>query len=225
MRDRFKWILVGLGFTFGLQVLISLVYTLVATDVAAKGSDVGQTSFPVIAFALGVGAFLIGGFVIGWMSQEMRLVDALIVAAITMALLWLGYTLLPAGNKGQLLTIDILHGAGQSAAFILLGFIASAIGAYWGWHVTVPQEGMLDRMALLIGLVGAVVGPFALLALGGRDSSNPNAQSIPWYFLVIVLALVIGIVGVGFYLFTRETSYEDEISISPEHRRNEEVKG
>lgn len=217
MRDRIKWILVGLGFTFGFQVLISLLSIGVASSVAASQSDVGQTTFPVITFGLAVGAFLIGGFIVGWMSEELRLADSFLAAIATLLVMWLAYTLLPQGNKGQLLSIDILHSFGQAAAFVTLALIAAMAGAYWGWHLKVPQEGVLDRVALLIGLVGAVVGPFLLLALGGRDREG-NAQSLPGYFLIIVLVLVIGIVGVGFYMFTRESHYDEEISISPDRR-------
>ena len=80
---------------------------------------------------------------------------------------------------------------------------------------------VLRAVALAAGLVGVVVGPFVLLAIGGRDSSTPNAPNLPWYFLAIVLVLVLVIVGVGFVLFTRESHYEDEISISPEHHKEE----
>jgi hypothetical protein len=62
---------------------------------------------------------------------------------------------------------------------------------------------------------------FVLLAIGGRDPGNPNAPILPWYFLAIVLVLVLAIVGAGFVLFTRESHYEDEISISPEHHKEE----
>lgn len=217
MRDRIKWILVGLGFTFGFQVLISLLSIGVASSIAAGQSDVGQTTFPVITFGLAVGAFLIGGFIVGWMSEELRLADSFLAAVATLLVMWLAYWLLPQGNKGQLLSIDILHSMGQVAAFVALALAAAMAGAYWGWHVKVPQEGVLDRIALLIGLVGAVVGPFLLLALGGQDRDG-NAQSLPGYFLIIVLVLVIGIVGVGFYMFTRESHYDEEISINPDRR-------
>jgi len=109
---------------------------------------------------------------------------------------------------------------GRSLLFASLALIASAIGSYWGWHVKVPQEGVLDRVALLLGLVGAVVGPFVLLAVGGRDS-NGGAGNLPWYFLVVVLVLVLAIVAAGFVMFTRESHYEEEISISPETRREQ----
>jgi hypothetical protein len=220
MRDRIKWILVGLGFTFGLQVIISLVYTGIAFS-AAGGSGVPQDTIIITAFGFMLGAFLIGGFVVGWMSEEVRVVDSLIVAGMTLILTLLVYTALPRGNKGQFVSGYLLANVSRGTLFMVLALIASAIGAYWGSHVKVPQEGVLDRVALLVGLVGAVVGPFVLLALGGTDPTNPNQQNLPWYFLVIVILVVLALVGVGFVLFTRESHYEDEISISPEHHKEE----
>ena len=222
MRNRIKWILVGLGFTFGLQVIISVVYTAVAYS-AARGSAAPQDTIVITAFGFMLGAFLIGGFVVGWMSEEMRLLDSLIVAALTLVLTLLVYSALPSDNKGQFVSGYLLNNVNRAAMFIVLALIAAAIGSYWGSHVSVPQEGVLDRVALLIGLVGAVVGPFVLLAVGGNDPSIPNQANLPWYFLVIVILVVLAIVGVGFVLFTRESHYDDEISISPEHHKREEL--
>lgn len=220
MKDRIKWILVGLGFTFGLQVIISLIYTGIAYS-AASGSAVPQDTIVVTAFGFMLGAFLIGGFVVGWMSEEVRVVDSLIVAALTLVLTLLVYSALPSGNKGQFVSGYLLNNVNRGAVFVALALIAAAIGSYWGSRVKVPQEGVLDRVALLIGLVGAVVGPFVLLAVGGNDPNNPNQANLPWYFLVIVILVVLAIVGVGFVLFTRESHYDEEISISPEHHKDE----
>jgi hypothetical protein len=219
MKDRIKWILVGLGFTFGLQVIISLIYTGIAYS-AASGSAVPQDTIVITAFGLMLGAFLIGGFVVGWMSEEVRVLDSIIVAALTLVLTLLVYSALPAGNKGQFVSGYLLNNVNRGAVFVALALIAAAIGSFWGSRVKVPQEGVLDRVALLIGLVGAVVGPFVLLAVGGNDPNNPNQANLPWYFLVIVILVVLAIVGVGFVLFTRESHYDEEISISPEHHKD-----
>lgn len=222
MKNRIKWILVGLGFTFGLQVIISVVYTAVAYS-AARGAAAPQDTIVITAFGFMLGAFLIGGFVVGWMSEEMRLLDSLIVAALTLVLTLLVYSALPQGNKGQFVSGYLLNNVNRAAMFIVLALIAAAIGSYWGSHVKVPQEGMVDRVALLIGLVGAVVGPFVLLAVGGNDPANPNQANLPWYFLVIVILVVLALVGVGFVLFTRESHHDEEISISPEHHKGEQL--
>ncbi|HSE36201.1 MAG TPA: hypothetical protein VLG74_02795 [Blastocatellia bacterium] len=219
MKDRLKWILVGLGFTFGVQVIISLLFTGVAYSTKGSAADVFSDTAAAVAFGAALGAFLVGGFVIGWLTEELRIVDSLIVALLTLALTLFVYTALPAGNKGQFVSGYLLSDVRRGVLFAVVALIAGVIGAYWGWHLKVPQEGVFDRIALVAGLVGVVVGPFVLLAIGGRDPGNPNAPNLPWYFLAIVLVLVLAIVGAGFVLFTRESHYEDEISISPEHHK------
>jgi hypothetical protein len=220
MKDRIKWILVGLGFTFGLQVIISLIFTAIAFSNRSSQADVVSDTAVAVAFGTAIGAFLIGGFVIGWLTEELRVLDSITAAVLTLALTLLVYTALPSGNKAQFITGHLLNDVRRGLLLTVLAFIAAAIGAYWGWHLKVPQEGALDRLALVLGLVGAIVGPFVLLAIGGRDPANPNAPNLPWYFLTTVLVLVLVIVGVGFVLFTRESHYDDEISISPEHHKD-----
>ncbi|HXU07634.1 MAG TPA: hypothetical protein VN743_01460 [Blastocatellia bacterium] len=220
MKDRIKWILVGLGFTFGLQVIISLIFTAIAFSNRSSQADVVSDTAVAVAFGTAIGAFLIGGFVIGWLTEELRVLDSITAAVLTLALTLLVYTALPSGNKAQFITGHLLNDVRRGLLLTVLAFIAAAIGAYWGWHLKVPQEGALDRVALVLGLVGAIVGPFVLLAIGGRDPANPNAPNLPWYFLTTVLVLVLVIVGVGFVLFTRESHYDDEISISPEHHKD-----
>jgi hypothetical protein len=221
MKDRLKWILVGLGFTFGLQVIISLIFTGIAYSSKESAADVVSDTAAAVAFGAALGAFLIGAFVVGWLTEDLRIVDSLIVAVLTLALTLLMYSALPSGNKGQFVSGYLLSEPRRGALFALIALIAGVIGAYWGWHLKVPQEGGFDRIALVAGLVGAVVLPFILLAIGGRDPSTPNVPGLPWYFLVFVLVLVLVIVGAGFVWFTRESHYEDEISISPEHHKEE----
>jgi len=222
MKNRVKWILVGLGFTFGLQVIISLLFTGIAYSNRSSSADVVSDTAVAVAFGASLGAYLIGCFVIGWLTEELRIVDSLIVSISTLALTVLVYgSLLPAGRKGQFVSGYLLSDVRRGILFAVFALIAAVIGSYWGWHVKVPQEGVFDRIALVAGLIGAVVGPFVLLALGGRDPSSPNAPILPWYFLAIVLVLVLVIVGAGFVLFTRESHYDDEISISPEHHKEE----
>lgn len=214
MGSRIKWILVGIGSTFGLQVIISLIF-------ASLSQPEASSTVSVIVFGLGLGAFLIGGFVIGWMSEELRIIDALIVVFTTLLLSAFVLLVLPDASREQFVTVlplrDITGHPAESLMFVSLSAIAAAAGTYIGWHVTVPQEGIIDRVALVLGLLGAIVGPFLLLAVGGREPGS-SQPALPWYFLVIVLVLLLVIMGVGFLMFTRESHHEDEISISPEQR-------
>lgn len=222
MKDRIKWFLVGLGFTVGLQVIVSLLFTGVAYDAATSSASVAQELVLVVALALLICAFLIGGFVVGLVSEELRLLDSAMVALAGVCVSSLVYFGLPAANKAQFVTGYMLDDLGRAALFVGMAVVAALIGAYWGWHVVAPQEGVLDRVALLIGLIGAVVGPFVLLAVGGSDPNNPGRPNLPWYFVVIVLGVVLAIVGAGFLMFMRGSRHDEEISISPEHHKESE---
>jgi len=226
MKSRIKSLLVGLGFTFGLQVLISLAFTALAFNAAHTETNIPQGTASIIVLGFTLGAFLVGGFVVGWVNEQLRIVDGLLVAILTLILTTAVYATLPMGNKAQFVTGTMLadpHGdlalRGQSILFIVLALIVSGIGAYIGWHMTVPGEGVFDRVVLLIGLIGAIVGPFVLLAEGGRDPNHPQEPGLPWYFLVIVLILVLVIMGVGFLMFARESNEAEDISISPDRRK------
>ena len=220
MKDHIKRILIGIGFTFGLQVLVSLIFTGVAFSAAGSTIGVQEGPFLVVVFGLTIGSFVIGAFVVGWMSEKLRLGDAACVVILTMLLSELLYARLP-GIQAQFVTGIWLGnaGLGQRALFVSMALLGAAAGAYLGLRVKVPREGILDRVALVIGLLGAIVGPFVLLAIGGRDPNRPDQPNLPWYFLAIVLVLVLVIVGVGFVLFTRESHYDEEISINPDARR------
>ena len=76
MKDRIKWILVGLGFTFGLQVMISRIFTGIAYSTKGSQADVMSDTVVAVTFGLTVGAFLVGAFVIGWLTEEVRVIDA-----------------------------------------------------------------------------------------------------------------------------------------------------
>jgi len=219
--------LIGLGFAFGLQVVISLIYTGLAFSAARNGTALPQGTVALIVLGVTLGAYLIGGFVVGWAEEMLRVADAIAVALLTLALTAVVYLALPDANKAQFvsgvwLTDQTGHIAatGTTLLFVVMAVLGAVGGAYWGWRTAVPSEGILTNVTLLIGLLGAIVGPFILLAIGGRESGNPP---LPLSFVVAVLVGLLIIVGLGFWMFTREyrreSTYEDEISISPEHHK------
>jgi Na+/proline symporter len=66
---------------------------------------------------------------------------------------------------------------------------------------------------LLWFLAAALIGPFALLTLGGSQSSN-----LPWYFWAAILLVLLAVICAGFLRFTRESHEAEGISISPDRR-------
>jgi len=226
MKDRIKSLLVGVGITFGLQVIISLIFTGIAYSAASSETGIEQNTISLATLGLALGAFLIGGFVVGWMDEAPRIVDAIMVALITILLSVLVFLALPVNNRAQFVTGICLSGGTKTFVFnwygllfVVLSMIASAAGAYLGTKVTAPRETIVDRIALVLGLIGAIAGPFVLLAMGSGDPTRPDQPNLPWYFLVIVLLVLLLIVAAGFVMFTRESRLEEEISINPDARR------
>ena len=73
------------------------------------------------------------------------------------------------------------------------------------------SAGGFSRPSSLFRFVAAaLVAPFGLLTLGGRQSNN-----LPWYFWSSLLALLILVIIVGFLRFTRTPHEAADISISP----------
>ncbi len=221
MKHRMKWMLLGLVFTFGIQATISLIANLL----------LGKTQSPqgillVLVFGLTLGAFLVGGFIIGLMSEKIRLLDSAIVAMATILLNSLLLLLVSAGSSNYLAMNWLNDSAGrisitgQSFLYVIFAMVASMAGTYIGWRVQAPQEGQFDRIALLVGLMGAVIGPFVMFSFEGSGTATTNEQQFPWYFLVIVILLVLVIMGVGFLMFTRESRHADDISISSTKRED-----
>jgi hypothetical protein len=216
MKHRLKWMLIGLGFTFGIQAVISLIANLIFGKAQSS-----QGILLVLVFGLTLGAFLVGGFVIGLMSEKLRLLDAAILAVLTLTLNTT-LLLLAASASGNFLAMNWLNDSsghlsitGQSFLYIVLALVSSMAGTYIGWRVVTPQEGQFDRIALLVGLMGAVIAPFVLFSFEGGDAEAANGQQFPWYFLVVVILLVLVLMGVGFLMFTRESHDAEDISINP----------
>jgi len=245
MRERIKWLLVSFGVTALLQLLISLAFTGIAFSAASGAAGFEQGPVSIYMFGFSLGAFLIGAFVIGWMSEEIRVFDAILVALFTLGVSAAVYTLLPSevargrfvagswltesfiqtNTAGVAVTATRVAFTWQSTIFALLALVASTIGAYWGYNVKVPRDGFVGRAALLLGLIGVAIGPFVVLATGASDSGNPNARGIPGYVLTLALLMLLTLVGVGYAMFSRDSHYEDDISISPEHHKQQQALG
>ena len=71
----------------------------------------------------------------------------------------------------------------------------------------------LIRMAMLVGIIAAIAGPFLMLLIGGREANN-----LPWYVWVIVPLLLLVVMMTGFMMFKRESHEAADISIRPKPR-------
>jgi hypothetical protein len=74
------------------------------------------------------------------------------------------------------------------------------------------STGAFDPAAPLFRFVGAaLVAPFILLTIGGRQSNN-----LPWSFWTTMLLMLLTVICVGYLRFTRESREAAQISISPD---------
>jgi hypothetical protein len=77
----------------------------------------------------------------------------------------------------------------------------------------VTSAGAFSRPASIIMLLAAVIAPFVLLIVSGRE---PN--SVPWYLLATGLLLLLSFIVGGFVMFARGASSGEDISIRPKNR-------
>ena len=147
-RDHVKWTMIGLASMFGLQIVVSLIFDALALARAESSTAFMQDTAPIVILGLMIGAFLVGGFIIGWKSEQRRLFDAVVAAAMTVGLSFLVYLLLPAAYKDQFITGGLLDDPAQAGLFLVLGFIAAPIGAFWGWHVSQSEEDVLEETSI-----------------------------------------------------------------------------
>src|SRR2546425_4044350 len=81
-------------------------------------------------------------------------------------------------------------------------------------NLKVASAGGFSRPSPLFWFVAAaLIGPFALLTLGGSQSNN-----LPWYFWLAMLLMLFLVICIGFLRFTRERREAEDISISPNRR-------
>ena len=69
-----------------------------------------------------------------------------------------------------------------------------------------------SRTVVIIGILAAIGGPFAIIAFGGSEASK-----VPWFIWVIAGLVLLLVIGAGYYLFTRTHDGKD-ISIRPASR-------
>jgi uncharacterized membrane protein YeaQ/YmgE (transglycosylase-associated protein family) len=81
------------------------------------------------------------------------------------------------------------------------------------FQLKMASAGALSRPGVLLGFIGAFLGPLVLLGIGGRNPSN-----LPWYFWGTVVGLLALVFIAGFLMFTRNSDVGRDISISPDRR-------
>ena len=218
MDERWKRLLLGFGIMFGMQFLAAFF-----------GLKLGQ-NFPETTFYIMLGftlaAYFGGGLVMGLLADHVIILEPLLVSllAITLNTTISALSTSQAGD-GTLQFADVLlmayalkKGAVMSLLLAMTAVVIAALaGALVGERIATPTYDWISTAAPIVGLVSLVIGPIFLLAFSGTEKGNP---AVPWPFLIIIMLAFVIVVGVGYLLFTREHNESEEISISPDHRRD-----
>ena len=214
MKERVKWIVVGFGFMVGIQVLASLLLIGLAQMLKASPNLVLEPYWVFVIFGLTLGAFFLGGFVIGRVEEAPRIIDAVIAAIATLALSVIVFLALPEGSRNQFTGSKWLADAvGNTASpwvgalLIAPALIVSALGAYLGYSITRPVENVVERFVTMLGLACAVGGPVIALIIGGFI--------LPWHAAIVGLALILPGVVISYRLLKRAAREAEDVSISP----------
>lgn len=220
MKQRMKWIIIGFGFMVGIQVLTSLLFSLLQQISNQSPGRVESDQWALVLFGMTLGAFLIGGLVMGRFEDTPRIYDALWAAVLTLMFSNVMFYVLPEGTRQQFIGSKwLLDVNGQMAPLwlsvlqMLPALGAAALGAAVGYHMTTPVTPAWERFVGMLGLVGAVASVVIAFAIG--------SIVIPWYLLIVLLAAVIAGFIYAYNNFKRSTHELEDVAILPEHRHEQ----
>jgi len=202
MKERVKWLSVGVGVMFGMQVLILFIIHNLIPAVAPPGFS---NLLATIAYTLV--AFLAGGFVIGLMAERIEIVEPVLATMVTLAIDVV--TTLVGGLGGMFLfSFAVQQGDyGIAAAIGGVATVAALAGSLAGERLTVPEESWIDQTLMVLGLAGLVIGPYALISA---------AMTIPRGVSIGFGILLLGVIWWVARHFRNQDSEEEALSIRPE---------
>lgn len=215
MNGSLKNIATGTSIVFGLQILLGILIKIYAAQIAQSDTEplvAGYGFGNPLFIAISLGIFFVGGLTVGFMEDRVILKEPITVALLAMGLLSIAVIF---GMAETVFLVSFARSGawGSFLTTVAGGIISTVAGALIGERMrTPPEDDALARGALTIGLGLVVVGPFMLLTRYG----------MPWIVVLIVVLILLSLLGLAYYLFTKGSPLEDEIndiSISPDRRR------
>lgn len=200
MKERIKWLLVGVGVMYAMQFMF---LELIGFFIPPSGSAEVYNLMATIVYTSG--AFLVGGFVIGLMAERILIVEPALAAV---AALLLDVLTTQAGWLRGIFLISIVVEEAEYGAVLAIGMVAvvaAVAGGLAGERWAMPGENWVGRALLAFGLTGLFLGPSLMVG-----SYLPLAYSIPMW-----LALLGGIL-IAAYKYWRRPHYLGGISIGSE---------
>jgi hypothetical protein len=200
LKERMRWLLLGIGVMYATQSAILLIIHYAAPNWGPEG-------FHNILATIGtmLAAFLIGGFVIGLMAERILLIEPTLAAV---GALLIDMLLTKTGVlKEMFLSSIALEAREYGTVFTIaaIAVVATIAGSLVGERMVTPQEQRIGPVVLVIGLVGLLLGPFLVLS-----------KYVPMAFSLIVGLALLGGIGLAAYRFTHPRHDMDEMSINPE---------
>ena len=205
MKERLKWLCVGVGVMYGMQLLILLiVHNLIPASAPPGFSNLLATVVYTLV------AFMAGGFVIGLMAERIEIIEPVIATVVTLAIDVV--TTLAGGLSGMFL-FSFAVGQGDYGIALTIGgvaVVAALAGALAGERLAVPMESWIDQALIILGLVGLVMGPYFVIS---------SAMSIPRSVTVGFGILLLGGIWWVSHHFHKQDEEEEAMSIRPEAAR------
>jgi hypothetical protein len=212
MRGELKRVSIGIAVIAGLQILLGILIAVAAQQQAE--TLIGGKQFNLLFLGVSLGTFFIGGLIIGFMEDRVTLSEPILAAVLAMLITSVAAV---AGLPDTLLLYSYFTSQALTSFVmtVAVGLIATLGGGLIGERIRVPSEDdRLARIAVTIGLALVITGPFFLLTM--------SPFHLPWGIVIAAVVIVLALVGVAYYMFTRGETFEksiEEISISPERRR------
>jgi hypothetical protein len=205
MKERLKWLCVGVGVMFGMQLIILLIVHNLIPVAAPPGFS---SLLATIVYTLV--AFLAGGFVIGLMAERIEVVEPVVATVVTLAIDVL--TTFAGGLSGMFLFSFAVRQGDYGVALTIgcVAVVAALAGALAGERLAVPVESWIDQALMILGLAGLVMGPYIVIS---------SAMTIPRSVTIAFGILLLGGIWLVSHHFHKQDEEEEAMSIRPEATR------
>src|SRR5262245_47781928 len=159
MKDRIKWLCVGVAVMYGTQLLILLmIHNLIPASAPPGFANLLAT----IVYTLV--AFMAGGFVMGLMMERVDIAESAMATILTLGI---DTTIsLAGGLSGMFLfSFAISQGSyGTAITIAAVAVVAAVAGSLAEERLAVPSESWVSQGLMIIELADLTLGPFVVLS-------------------------------------------------------------
>jgi hypothetical protein len=204
MKDRIKWLCVGVGVMYGTQLLFLLM---IHNFIPASAPPGFANLLATIVYTLV--AFMAGGFVMGLMTERVDIAESAIATILTLGI---DTTISLAGGLNGMFffSFAISQGSyGTAITIAAVAVVAAVAGSLAGERLAVPSESWVSQGLMTIGLACLTLGPFLVLS-----SFVSRTMSL------LTGVLLLGGIWAVSHHFHKQDREEEGMSIRPEARQS-----